>query len=282
MRAKLKGAAVALALLVAGVLVSPSAQVAITSSFSKIITVAGIGTTSTDGMEWVNPTAAAAGAQQYSPRTCWQGQGWKTDATAASQSVEFCLETQPVEGTSAPTGNFILKASINGGAFSTVGTFTSDGAFTSTGIITGSQIYSGASVNVAAGQYLNFSGRGGITDASNGAFLFSNSTGSNTALITLADWGTTQSAEAVSVANAGTLTLGTATAGSCTVSYPGDAAIYLLRGTSNATTLVSGSATFTVTKDNAATVNVYYDTTGYFLQNNSGGALSFRVLCSGG
>jgi hypothetical protein len=87
----------------------------------------GIGTTSTDGVRLMNSTAAAAGAQQYSPRTCWEGQGWKTNATAASQSVVFCAETQPVQGTSAPTGNFILKVSINGGAFSTVGTFSSDG-----------------------------------------------------------------------------------------------------------------------------------------------------------
>lgn len=87
----------------------------------------GIGTTSTTSVLIRNTTAAAAGAQQYSPRACWEGQGWKTDATAASQSVRFCQETQPVQGAAAPTGNFVLSASINGGAFSTVSTYTSGG-----------------------------------------------------------------------------------------------------------------------------------------------------------
>lgn len=67
-----------------------------------------------------NTTAAAAGAQQYSPRSVWEGQGWKTTATAASQAVAFMAETRPVQGTTAPTGTWALAASINGGAYSDV------------------------------------------------------------------------------------------------------------------------------------------------------------------
>jgi hypothetical protein len=104
----------------------------------------------------------------------------------------------------------------------------------------------------------------------------------NTYDITLADWGTTLSAEAVPLANDASVLIGAAIAGAVHVSYPGDAAIYMARGTSNAVRLADGSATFTVTKDNAATVNFYYDTNGYYLQNKTGGSLSFRVMLVGG
>src|ERR1700677_3601459 len=43
-----------------------------------------IGTTSTDGIVLINSTAATASIQQYSPRLHFEGQGWKTAATAAS------------------------------------------------------------------------------------------------------------------------------------------------------------------------------------------------------
>jgi hypothetical protein len=103
----------------------------------------------------------------------------------------------------------------------------------------------------------------------------------NTFDITLADWGTTLSAEAVPLANDASVLIGAATAGTVHVSYPGDAAIYMARGTSNSTRLADGSATFTTTKDNAGTVNFYYDN-GYYLQNKTGGSLSFRVKLAGG
>lgn len=93
------------------------------------ITVNGIGTTSTDGLVIENTTDAAAGAQQYSPRLRLRGEGWKTDAPAASQTIDFWLEVQTVQGTSAPTGNLLVRRSVNGGSATTVGTFTSGGAF---------------------------------------------------------------------------------------------------------------------------------------------------------
>lgn len=79
-----------------------------------------IGTTSTDASVLLNTTAAAAGAQQYSPRVRWRGNGWKTNATAASQTVDFAAEVRPVQGTANPTGNWFLMASINGGAYADV------------------------------------------------------------------------------------------------------------------------------------------------------------------
>lgn len=70
------------------------------------------------GVSLANPTAASAGAQKYSPMLELIGTGWKTNATAASQTVGFAFQTRPVEGSAAPTGNLWLASSINGAAYS--------------------------------------------------------------------------------------------------------------------------------------------------------------------
>lgn len=75
-----------------------------------------IAATSTDGVVIQNTTAAAAGAQQWSPRLRLTGQGWKTDATAASQTVSWVAETVPAQGTANPSANLVFSSSINGGA----------------------------------------------------------------------------------------------------------------------------------------------------------------------
>lgn len=77
-----------------------------------ITTLQSIGTTSTDGIVLSNTTAATSGQQQYSPRIHLQGQGWKTNATAASARVDFDEEVQPIIGTSNPTGNLSWGVSI--------------------------------------------------------------------------------------------------------------------------------------------------------------------------
>lgn len=77
----------------------------------------GIGTTSTDGVVLKNLTPASVGAQQYSPRLRFEGQGWKTNATAASQSLSAAMEIQPKQGASAPTFDWVVLKSTNGGAY---------------------------------------------------------------------------------------------------------------------------------------------------------------------
>jgi hypothetical protein len=52
--------------------------------------------------------------QSASPLFTLTGQGWKTTATAASQSVAFLTSVLPVQGTTAPTGSWRLQSSING------------------------------------------------------------------------------------------------------------------------------------------------------------------------
>lgn len=86
-----------------------------------------IGATSADGAVLQNTTAAAAGAQQWSPRLHWTGQGWKTTATAASQSVDWIAEVQPVQGTTAAVSNWVLSSSIAGGAYANILTAASNG-----------------------------------------------------------------------------------------------------------------------------------------------------------
>lgn len=110
---------------------------AITST-STITDTQSIAAVSTDGLVLQNTTAAAAGAQQWSPRLHFIGQGWKTTATAGSQSVDWIAEVQPVQGAANPTSNLVFSSSINGGAFATGPVFGSDLSTTlpATGIFT--------------------------------------------------------------------------------------------------------------------------------------------------
>ena len=110
-------------------LVDSSGNVGIgtTNPSSKLdITTAGLGTTqtTTSGLALVNTTAAAAGLQQISPAVRWSGYGWKTDATAGSQAVDFRSYVVPVQGAANPTGFLAFDSSINGGAYSATPTLT--------------------------------------------------------------------------------------------------------------------------------------------------------------
>ena len=122
----------ALALLI-GAYSLTSAQMRIDGGIGRVVRYAisftrdAIGVTSTDGLVLNNGTAAAAGAQQMSPRLRFDGFGWKTDATATSQAVSMVQELLPVEGASAPTANLLWRYSVNGGAYSTIATLRSSG-----------------------------------------------------------------------------------------------------------------------------------------------------------
>lgn len=82
-----------------------------------------LGTTTAAGFSLINSTAAAVGAQQVSPSLLWRGNGWKTNATAASQTVDWQAYLVPVQGSSAPSANWVLGTSINGGPLTTAFTF---------------------------------------------------------------------------------------------------------------------------------------------------------------
>lgn len=82
-------------------------------------TLTALGTTTTAGLILLNTTAAASGAQQVSPSLTLTGQGWKTTATAASQSTSWTAYVLPVQGTTAPTSQLLFTNSVAGGAPST-------------------------------------------------------------------------------------------------------------------------------------------------------------------
>lgn len=107
-----------------------SDALAVSGTAAATITLAPGANTVAAGLSLTNATAATSGNQQYSPFRYMEGQGWKTTATAASQSVRFRDGVVPVQGTTAPTGAWTLDSSINGGAFSTAMTVSSAGAIT--------------------------------------------------------------------------------------------------------------------------------------------------------
>lgn len=76
-----------------------------------------------------NSTVATSGAQKFSPMAVFGGNGWKTNATAASQSVRGAIQFRPVQGAAAPTGEFVFWTSINAGAFSEQFKIGSGGTF---------------------------------------------------------------------------------------------------------------------------------------------------------
>lgn len=82
-----------------------------------------IGTTPADALWLVNNTAAAAGSQQYSPSLRLSGQGWKTDATAASQFVSWRMQVKPVQGAANPSGDLMFDFDVNSGGFTNKVTF---------------------------------------------------------------------------------------------------------------------------------------------------------------
>lgn len=104
---------------------APTVALDVTGSITSSATVTGqamiatrtVATTSTNGLSLVEDTAASAGTTvRYSPRLRWSGRAWDT---AASQTVEFWQEVQPVSA-ATPTGSVVWSYSLNGAAASTV------------------------------------------------------------------------------------------------------------------------------------------------------------------
>lgn len=96
--------------------IAPTTATAIALGKPTTETTTAIGTAQTSGFTVKNTTAAAAFAQQYSPMITLEGQGWKTNATAASQSVDWSLQAIPIQGAANPTGGLEFFETINGGS----------------------------------------------------------------------------------------------------------------------------------------------------------------------
>lgn len=79
------------------------------------------------GIHLFDSTVASSNNQMYSPALSFTGKGWKTTATAESQTVNFKNYVVPVQGSTAPTGNLLWTSSINGAAPTTNMTLSNAG-----------------------------------------------------------------------------------------------------------------------------------------------------------
>jgi len=95
-----------------------------TVSGAIVVSIAAIGATLTagaKGVETTNPTAAANGAQQYSPAIQLAGRGWDTGASA-SRLCEAALQMRPTQGNPVSAALSILTQ-VNGGGWVEWGRF---------------------------------------------------------------------------------------------------------------------------------------------------------------
>ncbi len=126
------------------------------------ISRAGIGITQADsnGMLFVNPIRdTTTGAPvQYTPPLTFFSYATKTTAPRTAQHVRWLFEGEPVNGSTVVTGNFVLKNSINGAAWTIPLTLSSAGLLTLVG---------GATI----GGTLTLPDEGMITSADNGLVI---------------------------------------------------------------------------------------------------------------
>jgi hypothetical protein len=138
------------------------------STLTTTLTISdvGVGTTQRSGLDLTNPTAATVGAQKFSPMLVLRGSGWKTNAVAGPQDVEFAAQAQALQDAAAPVDFFnilsrvngsagtwrsvltLSQVAFNGGAYSTIGTWTSTNNANQGGITVAVNMTSG---NGAAG-----------------------------------------------------------------------------------------------------------------------------------
>lgn len=102
----------------------PLLNAANTFSAAQAITLTSLGTTPTAALSLINSTAAANGAQQVSGSLVWTGQGWKTNATAASQSVNYRAYVLPIQGAANPTSAWKLDYDNGAGSYTQGLTYT--------------------------------------------------------------------------------------------------------------------------------------------------------------
>lgn len=76
------------------------------------ITNNNVGAVSTDAVLLTNGTAAIVNGQQWSGRVHWVAQGWKTNATAGSQTCDWVAEVQPIQGAAHPTNSLVFSYQV--------------------------------------------------------------------------------------------------------------------------------------------------------------------------
>lgn len=277
-------------------------------SSQTVIEKNGIGATQDNsyGLLLENTTAAAAGAQQYSPPIRLRGYGWKTNATAASQSVDWIIYNVPVEGTSAPSSDLYVGYSINGAAYSLPFKFsTTNSLFQATGLYstnlwidniksksTDINIYSersGYNVNLDITDVSGVDGGIRLGDTGNaGEYSRVDSVGvfySPSDAVKIADVITSNNAvvykKVVSLADGAQHILPTGVEGWGSVMCNGEKATFYFTS-AGAVSMVAAStaglttANISTTEDNDTTLNVFDDGSGIGIENELGG--TYNVL----
>lgn len=88
-----------------------------------------IGAGNSDGIVVRNATAAAAGAQQFSPALRFSAQGWRTNATAQSEQVDWTFINEAVQGTADPSSNLTFNFQVNSAGYAQKFKMGSGGTF---------------------------------------------------------------------------------------------------------------------------------------------------------
>lgn len=126
-----------------------------------------LGTTYSGVFMLNNPTDAASGNQQISPPLVMRGRGWKTNAPAGSQTVDFIQYVIPTQGAANPSGKMHWYSSINGGGNTSLMNLSSSGTLSTTGSLS------------VGGNFVYFSNRGFITYNADGRIGLYNNAGNN-------------------------------------------------------------------------------------------------------
>lgn len=126
--------------------------------YAPVVSLSPGANTAANGVVLLNNNAATAGNQQYSPGLTLTGQGWKTDATAGSQAVDWRMFNIPVQGTASPSSVLTFSRQINGGGYTPQFSMSSDGVFSAA---TGYQVNGAAT----SGNYLRGNGTNFVSSA---------------------------------------------------------------------------------------------------------------------
>jgi hypothetical protein len=132
-------------------------------------------TTPTGGLQIVNATAAANGAQQFSGMLVLTGQGWDTTA-GASKPVDFCMQVEPSQFAGNPPANLVFYRRQNNGAWASVLTLGNGGALNAASTITAGTGITATTGNVTASAGQVVGQRTNIATTNFVAFNASNST----------------------------------------------------------------------------------------------------------
>jgi hypothetical protein len=140
-----------------------------------------VGVTTATSLTLQNTTAAANGAQQWSPGASLIAQGWSTDGAGASMPVESRMELRTAQGSTAPTGKLTLMSRVNNGAWTDHIGFNTISSY----------------VNLPAATVLAFDTRAIIKGSASGELSFANS--SDTTFSTLRYGGTANGTNSIRI-----------------------------------------------------------------------------------